>query len=73
MKRIISMLLALAAVMSLAACGNKPESSGERKKLTVGIGMSSTVTDYEDNYFTKYMEDRLNCDIEFVFFSGIFV
>ena len=74
MKRIVSLLLALATVMSLAACGKDPaassEQTGERRKLTIGIGNSSKVTDYENNYFTNFMEDYLDCDIEFVFFAA---
>ena len=75
MKRIVSLLLALATVMSLAACGKDPvasgsESSSGRRKLTIGIGNSSKITDYEDNYFTNFMEDYLDCDIEFSFFNS---
>ena len=74
MKKIISLLLALATVMSLAACGKAPaksgEQTGERRKLIIGIGNSSKVTDYENNYFTNYMEDYLDCDIEFMFFAA---
>ena len=82
MKRMISLLLALATVFSLTACGNKPASgstgnadgvpvNAEGKPiLTIGIGNSSKVLDYEDNYFTKYMEDYLDCDIQFSFFSN---
>ena len=74
MKRIVSLLLALATVMSLAACGKDPgTSSGEeagRRVLTIGIGNSAKITDYEDNWFTNYMEDYLDCDIEFAFFAS---
>ena len=75
MKRFISLLLALATVLSLAACGKEPSSSNsnadpsERPTLTIGVGMSTKVT-WEDNWFTKYMEDRLNCNIELEFFSA---
>lgn len=76
MKKLVSLLLALAMVLSLAACGSKtPAASGSqsedgRKKLTIGIPTSVNVSDYEDNWFTHYMEDRLDIDIDFVFFSG---
>ena len=54
------MLLALAVILSLAGCGKHPAASngetGERKVLTIGLGTSASVTDYEDNYFTLYME-----------------
>ena len=82
MKRIVSLLLALATVLSLTACGKDPASqsggntgdvpvNAEGKPiLTIGIGNSSRITDYEDNYFTKYMEDYLDCDIQFSFFNS---
>ena len=74
MKRILSLLLALAALLSLVACGKDPgtaSGSGEddRPVLTIGVGMSAKVT-WEDNWFTKYMEDRLGCKIELKFFSA---
>ena len=37
----------------------------ERITLTVGIPKNSFITDYEDNTFTKYLEEKMNCDIEF--------
>ena len=79
MKRIISLLLALTMVLGLTACGGDPAASGsgsasgaqgERKPLSIGIGNSSKVLDYENNWFTNYMEDLLNIEIEFVFFSN---
>lgn len=72
MKRLISLLLALATVLSLVACGKDSgagSGEGERPTLTIGVGMSAKVT-WEDNWFTKYMEDRLNCNIELMFFSA---
>ena len=82
MKRILSLLLALATVMSLAACGkdsgSKSGSTGSdvpvnaegKPILTIGIGNSTKVLDYENNYFTNYMEEYLDCEIQFVFFSN---
>ena len=72
MKRIISLLLTLAMLLGMTACGqpgNTAEQDAPRKKLTIGIANSAKV-DWDDNWFTKYMEDRLNCDIELVFFSS---
>ena len=72
MKRILSLLLALATVLSLTACGKKGGevvSDDGRPVLTIGVGMSAKVT-WEDNWFTKYMEDRLGCKIELKFFSA---
>lgn len=36
-----------------------------KEKLVVAIQTNSYVTDYDNNYFTKYMEDKLGIDIEF--------
>ena len=79
MKRIISLILALTMVLGLTACGGDPAGSsssgekqptGERKPLSIGIGNSSKVLDYDNNWFTNYMEDLLNIEIEFVMFSN---
>ena len=34
-------------------------------KLVVGLTQSSMVTDYEDNYFTNYLEEKLGFELEF--------
>ena len=72
MKRIISLLLALIMTMGIfTGCGEKETANdGEKVKLTVGIPQSSTVTDYDDNAFTNYLEETANIEIEFVYFSG---
>lgn len=73
MKRIAC--LTLAAVMALgtmAGCGKAGTSSkddGERKTLVVGLPQKSTVLDHNDVTFTKYVEDALNINLEFVTFS----
>ena len=75
-KKLISLILALAAVLSLTACGasgntSKPAGDGEKKTLTIGIQQNINVSDYENNYFTQFMEERLNCNIEFVMFDSV--
>ena len=82
MKRILSLLLALATIFSITACGKDsgstsgntgsdvPVNAEGKPILTIGIGNSTKVLDYEDNYFTNYMEDYLDCEIQFVFFSN---
>lgn len=76
-KRIISVLLAMIVGCSLlSGCGgnegksNNDNGSDERVTLSIGIPQNSNVTSYEDNAFTKYIEDSLNIDLEFVFFSS---
>jgi len=39
---------------------------GTKKKLTIGIQNKANVTEWDENGFTKFMEDRMNIDIEFV-------
>ena len=80
MKRILSLLLALVTIFGITACGKNsgggssdegvPVNAEGKPILTIGIGQSSKILDYEDNYFTNYMEDLLDCEIEFVFFSS---
>ena len=38
--------------------------------LTIGFRPSSSCTDYEDNLFTKYVEENSGIDIEFYFFPS---
>lgn len=40
------------------------QGSGDNK-LVVAIQTNSYVTDYDNNYFTKYLEDKLGIEIEF--------
>ena len=74
-KRILSLLLVF--VMSLgvlAGCGGKKTNVEELPEgtvtLTVGIPQKATVTDYDDNAFTNYLEEQANVEIEFVYFSS---
>ena len=39
-------------------------------KLTVGLKTNATVLDYNDNAYTKYLEEKTGIDLEFVFFSS---
>lgn len=67
--------LTLAAVMAMGtltgcgAGGNGSKDNGKRKTLVVGLPQKSTVLDHNDITFTKYVEDALNVDLEFVTFS----
>ena len=38
---------------------------GDDNKLVVAIQTNSYVTDYDNNYFTKYLEDKLGIELEF--------
>lgn len=72
-KRMLSLLLVFVMSLGLlAGCGKKtnvealPEGT---VTLTVGIPQKATVTDYDDNAFTNYLEEQANVEIEFVYFS----
>lgn len=75
-KRLVCGLLATSMVCSMfgGCAGQEQEdgkkANGERVTLTVGIPQNSNITSYEDNAFTKYLEESLNMDLEFVFFSS---
>lgn len=95
MKKLLALILCLALVLSMAACGAKEETPGEedtpvvsepetstpensedesteteRPTLTIGLPQNPNTVDYETNDFTKYLEDNLNVNLDFVFFSG---
>lgn len=53
--------------------GKTPEESGktaEREKLVIAIQTYNTITDYDDNYLTKRLEEELGIDIEFHLLSA---
>ncbi len=73
-------LAAVMASATLAGCGGNKTSSETTQgnnssltattettdnKLVVAIQTNSYVTDYDNNYMTKYLEDKLDMDIEF--------
>jgi putative aldouronate transport system substrate-binding protein len=74
-KRMLGLLLVLVMSLGLlAGCGGKktnvealPEGT---VTLTVGIPQKATVTDYDENAFTSYLEEKANVEIEFVYFSS---
>ena len=63
-KRVAAMMMA--AAMGTSIIGVIPAAAEEeRETLKLALTQSSMVTDYENNYFTKYLEDKLNINIEF--------
>lgn len=76
MKRLISTLLVVTMLLgTMVGCGNKETNgengnNGEKVTLTVGVPQNANITDYEDNAFTKYLEETLNMDLEIVMFAG---
>jgi len=77
-RRIASMLLILAMSLGLiTGCGAKKKDTVKVEglpdhtvTLTVGIPQKATVTDYDDNAFTNYLEKAANVEMEFVYFSS---
>lgn len=68
MKRKV-VLIALCCVMlvSAAFAGGTKEAApaATSNKLVVAVQSSSLVSDYNDNYFTNYLEEKLGIEIEF--------
>lgn len=70
-KRILSMALVVVMLLgSLVGCGKEETTSQGDNTLVVGLPQVATVTDYNDNYFTTYLEEATGVDIEFEFFSS---
>lgn len=42
----------------------------ETVKITIGLKQNSNITDYDDNYYTKLLEEKANVDLEFVLFPS---
>ena len=72
MKKVISLLLVFMMILGIATgCGTSEKVvNGNGETLTVGIPQNANVTSYDDNAFTKYIEDALNIKLEFVYFAG---
>ena len=69
-KRIISLILVVIMLCSLlAGCAGNGGGSKASNKLTVGINQNSNITSFDDNAFTKYIEDTLNIKLEFIYFA----
>jgi len=77
MKKFLSILLAAlmllgaasASALELSAPGEFPLVK-EPATLTIGLSRNALTVDYDDNYLTKYIEDRTGVDIEFYFFPS---
>ena len=74
-KKVLAIILALCCVLPLVltGCGGgggDATPAGERVTLTIGVPQNANVTSYDDNAFTKYLEEAANVDLEFVFFPS---
>lgn len=77
-----TLAIALTSAVALTGCSNAADNaveteagtqinaadtqSQEDNKLVIAIQANSFITDYDDNYLTHYLEDKLGIDIEFV-------
>lgn len=79
MKKMVSLILAILMLMSISLAGAEDALSilnpagtlpvvSAPYTLTVGVAERSNVTDIENSYVTKWIEERTGIDIEFVFF-----
>lgn len=70
MKKLTALLLVLLMTVSLVACtGGKGKNDGQTT-LSIGIVKKTNVESYEDNEFTKWLEEQTGYKIEFVYFSS---
>ena len=81
MKKFLAIVLALACVLSLCACGGKTGNNGStgnnggttaegKVKLSIGIPSDAMVLDHKNNALTKWVEEQCNVDIQFIEFAG---
>lgn len=81
-KKFLAIVLALACVLSLCACGGQTGSNGEgsgeggdrtadgKVKLSIGLPSSALVLSHENNALTKWLEETCNIEIKFVEYAG---
>lgn len=84
MKKVISLLLCFVMVVSVfAGCGGNKGAEGAGAQdggqtqnadwdgtITIGLPKSALVTDYYENYYTKWLEEKSGYNIEFQFFAA---
>lgn len=78
--RVISLsLVMIMMILSFSACGKSKnqkegnegsESNNGKETLTIAIQTYSFITDYDDNYLTKKLEEELGINIEFHLLSA---
>ncbi|WP_099467260.1 type 2 periplasmic-binding domain-containing protein [Konateibacter massiliensis] len=80
--KVVALLLTTAMLLtSFTACGSKNQegdsngnaaagSEAGKETLTIALQTNSFITDYEENYLTKKLEEDLGIDIEFQFLSA---
>ena len=73
-KKFLAIVLALTVVLGLcSACGgNEQVDQGEEGKIKIEIGVAAdaSVSDYDDNVLTKWLEEKTGLDIEITEYAG---
>ncbi len=71
-KRIIALLLATMMIVGLlAGCKGKNKKAAEfNGVLKVGVVQSSSISSFTENDFTKWIEEQLGFELEFVYYSS---
>ena len=82
MKKILAIVLALACVLSLCACGGAASQSGSTSQgssnkgsegkvtLKIGLPTSAMVLDHKENALTKWVEEQCNVNLIFEEYAG---
>lgn len=68
-KKIVSILLVVCTLVSLfTGCGK--EETKKTGSLTIGVPMTAGVSDYDNNAYTKWLEEQTGIDLKFEMFSS---
>ncbi|MBO5868338.1 MAG: hypothetical protein J6Q54_05475, partial [Oscillospiraceae bacterium] len=75
MKKFLAIVMALAIVLGLCACGQSNSMAGGRDEsgqVTISVGLSSSakIISFEDNALTRWLEETTGYKLEIVEYSG---
>lgn len=79
MKKLLALMLALAMVLGLCACGGGGSSAGGedsgltadgRVKLSIGLPTNAYIMDLDDNALTRWVEEECGVELEFIEYAG---
>ena len=71
MKKLLALLMAVLMVLSAsAALGESLLPLKEPVKITMAITQNANVSDYENNYFTKWLEEKTGIDLELILYPS---
>ena len=80
MKKILAIILALACILGLCACGNGATSNGGESggdktadgkiKLSIGMPSNAMVLSHDNNALTRWVEEQCNVELTFIEYAG---